>query len=324
MADSHFLCQVIALQCISIDCLAIVRVDQGMMRRRCILSLHLCIWLGWTAALSAHHTPAPLRNEPTVATPTPVRICYQDSALFPYFSGDGHQLPTTRPGATIEHLQYLFARIPSTTPTFQRLPWQRCLKYLSDGKVDLVVANYNIMRRSIGRYPPVPMGAGDDAAPDPAYALTHQDVCLATSSRLAMRWNGKNFSGMNKVTVAHPQSKMSLPPSEQMKMVPYPLQDYSLAPELLEEGRIDAMAVVCRIRGLDAVPKELKHPNFTVLEPPIYVHRGYLVFSHQFANAQPQLVQQIWHQQRQLELQAATSQALDAIYQSYLSSTRTE
>lgn len=284
-----------------------------MIRRLLLRCMMMCALLSWAATLSAR-----VFNEVAAGSVTPVRICYQDSALFPYFSGDGHEVPATRPGATIEHLQYLFAKVPKTELVFQRLPWQRCLKYLSDGKVDLVVANYNILRRSIGRYPPVPRGAAVDAAPDPAYALTHQDVCLATSSRLAMRWNGKNFSGMSKVTVAHPQSKMALPPSEQMKMVPYPLQDYSLAPELLEEGRIDAMAVVCRIRGLDAVPAELKHPNFTVLEPQIYVHRGYLVFSHQFAHANAPLVEQIWHQQRQLDLQPSTRQALDSIYTNYL------
>lgn len=323
MADSHFLCQVIALQCISIDCLAIVRVDQGMIRRRCIISLQMCIWLSWMALLSAyqthaHQTLTRLHNEPPVATSTPVRICYQDSALFPYFSGDGHQVPTERPGATIEHLQYLFARVPATELLFQRLPWQRCLKYLSDGKVDLVVANYNIMRRSIGRYPPAPKGAADDAAPDPMYALTRQDVCLATSSRLAMRWNGKSFSGMSKITVAHPQSKMALPPSEQLKMVPYPLQDYSLAPELLEQGRIDAMVINCRIRGLASIPNELKHPEFVVLQPAIYQHRGYLLFSHQFYQAHPILAERLWQTQQTLENTPSDKAALDNIYHHYL------
>lgn len=260
---------------------------------------------------------APPRSAASDA-PTPVRFCYQDEALFPYFSGSGHEVPAEHAGATIDHLRYLFNALPTTSLSLQRLPWQRCLKYLADGKVDLVVANYNIMRRSVGVYPPVPAGAPADATPDAAYALTRQDVCLATSRRLSMRWNGKNFSGMNKVTVAHPQSKMALPPSEQMKMVPYPLQDYSLAPDLVEQGRVDAMAVVCRIRGLDAVPRELKHPTFVVLEPQIYIHRGFLLFSQPFAKANPQLVQQIWQLQRQLETNTQSRAALDTIYRHYL------
>lgn len=258
---------------------------------------------------------------PTVDTERPpqaIRFCYQDEALYPYFTGSGAEIPAERPGATIEHLQYLFARVPHVTLTMQRLPWQRCLKYLADGKIDVVVANYNVMRRAIGVYPPVPKGAAADAAPDSKFALTRQDICLAAAQRLAFRWNGKNFSGMTKVTVAHPQSKMALPPSEQMKMVPYPLQDYSLAPELLEQGRIDAMAVNCKIRGLDAIPNELKHPDFVVLQPAIYQHRGYLLFSQQFYQEHTQLAELLWQSQQQLESSPRHKAALDKIYRGYL------
>lgn len=260
----------------------------------------------------------PLANldheRPSVA----VRFCYQDEALYPYFTGSGTDVPFERPGATIEHLQYLVAKVPQVSLSMQRLPWQRCLKYLADGKVDLVVANYNVIRRSIGVYPPVPTGAAADAAPDAKFALTRQDICLATVKRLAMRWNGKNFSGMNKVTVAHPQSKMALPPSEQMKMVPYPLQDYSLAPELLLEGRIDAMAINCKIRGLDSIPNELKHPEFVVLQPALYQHRGYLLFSHPFYQEHPDIAELLWQTQQALDSSTRDKSALDKIYRHYL------
>ncbi|HAT40831.1 MAG TPA: hypothetical protein DCS87_03790 [Rheinheimera sp.] len=271
--------------------------------------------LSATASYSDRLLPSTIDQE---APPQVVRFCYQDEALYPYFSGSGMDIPAERPGATIEHLQYLFARVPHVTLSMQRLPWQRCLKYLADGKVDLVVANYNVIRRSIGVYPPVPKGAAADAAPDAKFALTRQDICLATVQRLAMRWNGKNFSGMNKVMVAHPQSKMALPPSEQMKMVPYPLQDYSLAPELLLEGRIDAMAINCKIRGLDSIPSELKHPEFVVLQPAIYQHRGYLLFSQQFYQEHAQLSDLLWQTQQQLETSKRDRAALDKIYRHYL------
>jgi polar amino acid transport system substrate-binding protein len=271
--------------------------------------------LSTTANYADRIVPATIDHE---APPQTVRFCYQDEALYPYFTGSGVEIPNERPGATIEHLQYLFARVPQVSLSMQRLPWQRCLKYLADGKVDVVVANYNLMRRSIGVYPPVPKGAAADAAPDVKFALTRQDICLATVQRLAMRWNGKNFSGMNKVMVAHPQSKMALPPSEQMKMVPYPLQDYSLAPELLIEGRIDAMAINCKIRNLDSIPNELKHPEFVVLQPAIYQHRGYLLFSQQFYQEHAQLADLLWQSQQQLETSARDKAALDKIYRHYL------
>lgn len=49
-------------------------------------------------------------------------FCYQDQALEPYYRTTGNKVPTERPGATIEHLQWLVAQAPELQLKFVRYP----------------------------------------------------------------------------------------------------------------------------------------------------------------------------------------------------------
>ena len=219
---------------------------------------------------------------------TELTFCYQDTELRPYYLGAGQQVQTDLPGATVEHLQLIVAKVPGLHLKLVRYPWQRCLKYLQSGEVDAVVANYSDSRRTLGAFP---MNLDK---PDPRREFTQQDICLVTSKALAKKWNGKSFNDMSKVTLAHQAGRSYKQALPHRQFVRIPISAQAQALQMLAQDKVQVISMVCKIAGKSAMPGGFNPDTMQVLEPSIELLHGHLLFSHQFYQANKPVAEALW------------------------------
>ncbi len=234
-----------------------------------------------------------------------LRFCYEDKQLRPYYFGDSNQIPTERPGATIEHLQLLTRQVPNLALKLERLPWKRCLARLAAGEVDAVVGSYSQEREKIGVFP-----RDAKQQPDPKRAFAEHQTCLVARADANWSWNGQKFVGINQVVVARSLGYAPLKSPDQQKIIMHYTLSGTMDLDLLERGRVNAITTLCKIAGENAVTPAVRDRNLKVLLPPLYSNTGYLIFSHQFYQRQPAVAEKLW--------QLLSKEKGTAIYHSYL------
>ncbi len=232
-----------------------------------------------------------------------LKFCYQDTPLPPYYLGAGNETPLSMPGATIEHLKTVLHKIPELELQLVRFPWNRCLKYLQQGKVDALVANYSKNREALGVFP------GSQGNPDEAKMFTKQDICLVTNHELAKSWNGHFFATKDKVTLMRQTNRIAVDPAmaARFHFVDGSQQANSL--QMLSQGRVQAVTQVCAIAGQKVQANSFDPQTMVMLQPPIQQLHGYLIFSHQYYQSNADIAEKLWQQLAEPQLD---------IYQKYL------
>jgi polar amino acid transport system substrate-binding protein len=221
---------------------------------------------------------------------TELTFCYQDTELLPFYRGAGQQVPVERPGATLEHLQQIVAKVPGLRLQLLRFPWQRCLKYLQSGEVDAVVANYSDERRTIAVFPL------RHNQPDPNREFTKQEICLVIRKELAPKWNGSSFDGMAKVVVAQQAGRNLEQLFSHRQFVKIPISAQAKALQMLALNKVQAVTMVCKIAGTSTLANGFDPDIMQMQEPAIETLHGHLIFSKQFYQAQPQVAEALWAQ----------------------------
>lgn len=242
---------------------------------------------------------------PSALAANVLRFCYEDKQLRPYYFGDNNQIPTERPGATIEHLQLLTGLIPDLELQLERLPWKRCLAKLANGDVDAIIGSYAKEREKIGRFP-----LNEQNKPDKNRAFAEHQTCLVTRADAKWSWDGRKFIGIDQVVVARPLGYAPLQSPEKQKIVMHYTLSGTMDLDLLERNRVNAITTLCRIAGENAVTPYIQDRALKVLMPPLYSNTGYLIFSHQFYNQHSAVAEQLW--------QLLAQHRGQAIYHSYL------
>lgn len=244
--------------------------------------LHLILRALWLVAVCQFSSQA--------LAATQLTFCYQDTELLPYYLGASQQVSTERPGATIEHLQLIAAKVPGLTLKLVRYPWQRCLKYLQSGEVDAVVANYSEERRTFGVFPLL------QHKPDANREFTKQEICLVASKKLAKKWNGHSFDGLAKVIVAHQAGRNLHQVLSHRQFVKIPISAQARALQMLAQNKVQAVSMVCKIAGKSALARAFNPDSMQMLEPAIETLHGHLMFSKQFYQAQQPIAEALWAQ----------------------------
>jgi len=234
---------------------------------------------------------------------TSLTFCYQDTELTPYYLGEGNLVPTERPGATIEHLQLIAAKVPGLTVKLVRYPWLRCLKNLQNGIVDAVVANYSDERRKFGVFPLL------QNKPDPNREFIKQEICFVARKELAKKWNGNSFDDISKVVVAHQAGRNLEQMFRHRQFVKIPISAQAKALHMLAQNKVQAVTMVCTIAGKSALAKGFDPALMQVLTPQMEVLHGHLMFSQQFYQAHQVTAEALWDQLSEQPL---------AIYMKYL------
>jgi polar amino acid transport system substrate-binding protein len=255
---------------------------------------------------------------PSSAKALELRFCYEDKQLRPYYFGDNNQIPAERPGATIEHLQLLTTLVPNLSLKLERLPWKRCLAKLASGETDAVVGSYAKEREKLGRFP-----LNTQKKPDPTRAFAEHQTCLVTRKDAKWGWDGKKFIGIEQVVIARPLGYAPLQSPEKQKIVMHYTLSGTMDLDLLERGRVNAVTTLCKIAGENAVTPYIQDRDLKVLMPPLYTNTGYLIFSHQFYNANSQLAEQLWQQLAENRGQAIYHSYLDLMFRIAPAGTKT-
>ncbi len=221
---------------------------------------------------------------------TPLQFCYEDKALPPYYLGNNASIPKSRPGASIEHLRRLSAAIPNLQLQLTRLPWKRCLAALEAGQVDAVIASFHPERLALGQYPM------QDQQPDPERGFGAHQTCLVSRKDARWHWDGMRFYGVDELIVARPLGYAPLKSPGQQKMTMHYTLSGTMDLALLAKGRIHAVTTLCQIAGQTTNSAAIEAQGLKVLRPPLYSNTGYLVFSKQFYQRQPQVAAALWQQ----------------------------
>ncbi|MFN6969729.1 MAG: substrate-binding periplasmic protein [Rheinheimera sp.] len=225
---------------------------------------------------------------PSIVAAKQLTFCYQDKELVPYYLGHGNLVNPDRPGATIEHLQLIAAKVPGLQVDLVRYPWQRCLKYLQDGDIDAVVANYAEERLAWGVFPL------QQNQPDPNREFAMQEICMVTRKALAKRWNGSHFEGISKVVVAIQAGRNVRQSFNHRQFSTITISAQAEALQMLAQNKVQAVTMVCKIAGKSALAKGFDPETMQVLTPSIETLHGHLIFSKQFYQAQPDIAEALW------------------------------
>jgi polar amino acid transport system substrate-binding protein len=242
--------------------------------------LWLCA-LPWLAAAVTNNAGSPL---------TPLHFCYEDKSLPPYYLGNDAMIPASHPGASIEHLRRLSAAIPELQLQLQRLPWKRCLAALAAGQVDAVIASFQPERLALGQYPM------QGQLPDPERGFGAHQTCLVSRQDARWHWDGIRFDGVDELIVARPLGYAPLKSPSQQKMTMHYTLSTTMDLALLAKGRVHAITTLCQIAGQPLASAAITAKGLKVLQPPLYSNTGYLVFSKQFYQREPQLAAALWQQ----------------------------
>ncbi len=239
-----------------------------------------------------------------VIASVPLKFCYEDKMLTPYYLGVGSRIPIERPGASIEHLQLLVQKVPQLQLELIRMPWKRCLAAMASNTVDAIIASYRPERTEFGRYPML------QQQPDPKRAFAEHHTCLVSRKDAPWSWDGQKLIGTNEIVIGRSLGYAAIPsPQGQTFQMHYTLSG-TMDLDLLRKGRIQAVTTLCNINNQPFMARFITDRDLKVLLPPLYRNTGYLVFSHQFYQQHPQLSEALW---QQLALHKGSE-----IYQRYL------
>lgn len=254
--------------------------------------MHLCSLVGLSLLSS------------TALAAVPLKFCYEDKMLFPYYLGIGSEIPAGRPGATIEHLMVLTQKVPQLKLELIRMPWKRCLAAIANNEVDAVIASYHPERAEFVRYPLL------QQQPDPKRAFAEHHTCLVSREDAEWSWDGQKIVGGNEIVIGRPLGYAAITsPVGQKFQMHYTLSG-TMDLDLLKKGRINAVTTLCNINGQQFTARFIADRGLKVLYPPLYSNTGYLVFSVDFYQRQQALADLLWEQ-------LAVNKGSD-IYQRYL------
>ncbi len=240
--------------------------------------MHLCSLVGLSLLSS------------TALAAVPLKFCYEDKTLFPYYLGVGPEIPAGRPGATIEHLMVLTQKVPQLKLELVRMPWKRCLAAMANNEVDAVIASYHPERAEYARYPL------KQQQPDPTRAFAEHHTCLVSRPDATWSWDGEKIIGGNEIVIGRPlgYSAIKSPVGQKFEMH-YTLSG-TMDLDLLTKGRINAVTTLCNINGQPFTSRFIASRGLKVLFPPLYSNTGYLVFSIDFYQRQQTLADLLWDQ----------------------------
>ncbi len=227
---------------------------------------------------------AALRAEPL---PTPsLHLCYEDqlewSWIRPARGGDSGyillELARAQLGRTIDYVG---------------LPWKRCLEQVQDGSMDGAVgASFLPERQAIGVYP-----TDEAGKPDPARRLTFNGYHLFVPKESTLGWDGQHFTNLSGpiATILGYSIAEQLKASGAQVYQTSAGNDQTLALFRLVLGGHAAAAAMIDAGGDTVLQNHPEIADRLVKYPvPLVEKPYYLMFSHQFYDANPDLAEQIW------------------------------
>lgn len=240
-----------------------------MLRRLFLIVLSCCVFL------------PPLYAQPTLTLATHI------TAEDPWIIGEGYDIHHSLPGIEIELYRMAFESL-GLKLNIVRMPWKRAMIELERGAVDgLFPTDYDSKRLNIGVFP---RGTGDVSA---ALAVRRTHYYFYKHRDSTLEWDGEHVTGAQRgIVVLRGWSVVADLKKRNIPIVE--VSDKATAFKLLGANRV--AGTVCAERAAEHFfsHNSERCGSFNKLEPAFKDQLSYLIFSHQFYAAQPQLAEQLW------------------------------
>ncbi len=240
-----------------------------------------------------------------LASPAPVRICYEYHAQPPYIFGE-HDVPTQHAGLLVELItQAVIAS--GLDVAFYRASWNRCLQDLKDGDADSTFAMiWTDDRDRWARFPKQTDGQLRTHA-----RLWRGNYRVFTAIDHPLTWDGQQFSGLQ-FGLGAPLGYVAYQRLQAMDV----LHPMALEPRwglrLVAKGRMDGY-VVDEYIGRWWLHQEQITEQMKILPASFFRDDWYLPFSLRFYDQNPEQAERIWS-----ELARIREQLGDVLARRYL------
>lgn len=237
-----------------------------------------------------------------------IHLGFQDSANFPFQIGNGEKIYWEKPGIAVELLSLVIKKL-NLKVTFKRLPWKRGLAYLKSGKIDgLFNASYKKKRLEYGRYP---MKAGHV---DPDRRSYSNSYVLYKIKDTPVFWDGKKILNLTKAVGAVRGFSIVA----DLKKIGIKIEETKNTMTNFKKlliNRIDAVAAL-ELSG-DAIIRKRPTQFKTIekLQPVLKTKDYYLMLSHQFSSANPEITEAVWDMIEIVRESQAFKQTMEKYFQ---------
>ncbi|MBB5016889.1 polar amino acid transport system substrate-binding protein [Chitinivorax tropicus] len=221
-----------------------------------------------------------------VSAMEPINLVYVDVDSTPFLVGKGDMIATP-PGLAVELVRDAITQAGYQVQ-IRRLPQLRMLKMLEEGKIDgAFIFSYTQDRAKKFAYPM------KDGQPDGRYRVTHISYRLYRLKDSKVMWDGNQFSNLTLPVGVNTGWTMAAQLREKNIAVDEGGRGYPENFSKLKLKRLDAYAAL--ELSADSYLKKMGQTElFEKVGPPLQSKDYFLLFSQQFAAAQPEAAQKIW------------------------------
>lgn len=221
-----------------------------------------------------------------------ITLCFERQEVLPWRTLDGK-------GLNFELLREV-ARRTGVRFEFRSMPWKRCLAQLEANQVGGAFAvSFNRARLRLAAYP------GGQAA-DPARRMHVDRYVLLRRKGSHVDWDGKAFRNVEgRIGV-----QLGYSVGDFLRELEVPVDEGSQRPDELAQKLIAGRLAAAAVGGADAL-RLMRGPLGAQLEAlpvPLVEKPYYLVLSHAFVAARPQLARRIWDAVEQVRTSRAYRQ----------------
>ncbi|EHH1179780.1 substrate-binding periplasmic protein [Vibrio vulnificus] len=222
---------------------------------------------------------------PQASPVTTVTLAYGDVESFPFQMGNGN-LVVEPPGLAIDVIEQA-ARMLNIKINYVRVPGKRVLSQVKTNQVDGgFIFSYSQERAQYARYPM------KDQQADHNLRIATLDYYFYKLKEQPFTWDGLQLSSIGDLPVgAHTGFSITKRLKESNVNI-LEIGSTEKLFEMLGKRRLTAIAIQSNIAS--SYINEHQLSTVERVSPPISTKDYYLIFSHEFAEENPQLVQKIW------------------------------
>lgn len=228
----------------------------------------------------------------TSAVAIEINVAYENKEQPPYYMGNTESILPDKPGVAVEMVKMLEEKVDGLKVKLTRVPWKRCTKQLENNIVDGIFnASYKTSRLKIGWYPTkdkTHVGQVDETK-----RITTITYSLYVLKGTDLGWTGNNYDVL-KGEIGAPlgysivgdlqKNGVEVDEAPSTKMNLHKLRKKRVAAVALQSVTADSI-----IKANPDLFGEIEK-----VQPPLKTKPYYLMLSHRFVKAHPNIAQKIW------------------------------
>jgi polar amino acid transport system substrate-binding protein len=222
-----------------------------------------------------------------LASAEPLIWVTDDTPGDPYIIGGGTNFNTDLPGIEIEIYREVAKQL-NLDITFKRMPWKRCLKLIEYNKVQGVFpASFKEKRMKIGVYPM------KDGHVDTTHKTRNNSYYLYKMKSNPISFNGNAFENVGGM-IGAPLGWAIVDDLKKLQIEVKELPPHENSLDILVRKGINGFVSLETVFDAYIKHNPTKYKDIVKVSQPIWEKPYYLIQSHAFVNANPDLSRKIW------------------------------